>query len=85
MKIEDNFLEQEKFDKLQQLMMGSYLPWFYNDCIDSPDDVDKFQFTHSFYKRGAPQFSFKNEFIHILDNCVCHFSPSICSLSNGYA
>ena len=33
MKIEDNFLVQEEFDKLQALMMDSNLDWHYNDGI----------------------------------------------------
>jgi hypothetical protein len=47
MKIEDNFLKQEDFDKLQKfimkdirhqkgLMQASPFPWFYDDTIDYP-------------------------------------------------
>jgi len=50
MKIEDNFLKQEEFNKIQETMMGSYFSWFYNDYIDYEDQTDKFQFIHYFYK-----------------------------------
>ena len=53
-KIEDNFLAQEYFDFLQQTMMGPGFPWYYNDSIDSSDDVDKFQFVHGFYQGAVP-------------------------------
>ena len=36
MKIEDNFLDQEKFDELQTIMMGSNIDWHYSDGIDFP-------------------------------------------------
>ena len=53
-KIEDNFLGQGDFDILQQIMMGPGFHWYYNDSIDSYDDVDKFQFVHAFYLESAP-------------------------------
>ena len=54
MKIEDNFLDQKDFDKLQRIIMGEQFVWFYNDSIDYETDLDKFQFIHSFYKNFAP-------------------------------
>jgi len=53
-KIEDNFLAQTDFDKIQTMMMGHTFPWFLNLFIDSVTDVDKFQFIHVFYKDKAP-------------------------------
>jgi len=55
-KIKDNFLKQEEFDKIQKLMMApSILPWYYNDAIVYKDDIDKFQFIHVFYLDNTPQ------------------------------
>ena len=57
MKIEDNFLEQKEFDKLQVLMMGDNFAWYYKPTIDHQDDVNdvnKFQFVHMFYYNFAP-------------------------------
>ena len=53
MKIEDNFLDQEKFDELQILMMGDNFAWYFNKGIVYQTE-DKFQFTHTFYKNFAP-------------------------------
>jgi len=49
MKIEDNFLDQSEFDKIQKGMMGYNFPWFFYDFIDDEYDKDKFQFIHIFY------------------------------------
>ena len=53
MKIEDNYLDQEKFDELQTIIMGKRIDWYYNDGIDYKEN-DKFQFTHLFYHVRGP-------------------------------
>ena len=71
MKILDNFLDQEKFDELRTIMMGSNIDWHYSDGIDFgvkdsagkitwPNEVDrdKFQFAHMFYVNFAPNSPF---------------------------
>ena len=74
MKIEDNFLKQEDFDKIQQLMEEpSAFPWFYTDGIVSKDDVDKFQFVHVFYANFVPKSSFMKELNSIM-NIIQPFS-----------
>ena len=54
MKIIDNFLDQKNFDELQNAIMGENFAWFYNDVIDSNDDIDKYQFIHTFYTNYVP-------------------------------
>ena len=44
-KIEDNFLVQEDFDKIQKRMMGYSFPWFYND---GDKDMKYLHFQHTF-------------------------------------
>ena len=74
MKIEDNFLKQEEFDKIQKLMgEPSPLPWFYADRIVFEDDVDKFQFIHAFYDNHMPMSPFTNELDSII-NIIQPFS-----------
>ena len=55
MKIEDNFLAQNDFDRLQTHMMGSDFDWYYMDSIDYYDEKDKYQFFHSFYQMCTPE------------------------------
>jgi len=74
MKIEDNFLKQEDFDKIQKLMdEPSPFPWFYADRIVFEDDVDKFQFIHAFYDNHMPMSPFSNELDSII-NIIQPFS-----------
>ena len=73
MKIVDNFLKQEEFDKIQKLMgQPSPLPWFYADRIVFEDD-DKFQFIHAFYDNHMPMSPFSNELDSII-NIIQPFS-----------
>jgi len=68
MKIEDNFLNQEEFNKIQKLMMkDKSFPWYFVDHIVSKHDVDKFHFSHFFYIAGAAQSPFFNNICPILD------------------
>ena len=67
MKIEDNFLDQEKFDELQALMLSDDFAWYYNNVVDTIKDVDKFQFVHIFYKYNAPMSNFIDKLNPILE------------------
>ena len=53
--VKDNFLPQEQFAEIENLMMGSELPWYYNPTIDYYDnDIhNSFQFTHLFVNDGG--------------------------------
>jgi len=65
--IEDNFLDQNKFDKLQNTMMvQETFPWVFADGIDYIDDVNLFQFIHIFYEY-MPGSPFHDEMIPILE------------------
>jgi hypothetical protein len=50
----DNFLSEDDFKPLQDLLLGSGFSWFYNKEIlvdDNPSpSLCNFQFTHSFYR-----------------------------------
>ena len=45
--IVDNFLSDDDFSNLQDLMLGPHLPWFYNDSKLEDGDSEH-QFTHLF-------------------------------------
>ena len=47
--VTETFIHPDDFQKLQELMLGEDLPWYYMDNIDYLDDENKFQFTHLFY------------------------------------
>ena len=59
MKIEDDFLDQEEFDKLQTLMMGENFAWYYSQTVTPYEgDKDNYQFFHLFYFFNRPQSDF---------------------------
>ena len=76
-KIEDNFLDQEEFDKLQDVMLGQFtFPWYYNNFIDFEDVkdvIDNFMFTHMFYSNSIPtdnSIQFLSSIIKVLNPLV---------------
>ena len=68
-KIEDNFLEQEVFDGMRNIMTGKDFPWFFRERYYAMgksqnvpvDELDNFQFTHAFYDSHAPQSHYMNQ------------------------
>jgi hypothetical protein len=47
----DNYLSPRHFQTMTDVIFGEDIPWYYMDCIDYFDDVDKFQFTHAFFDK----------------------------------
>ena len=62
----DNFIDQQSFQNLKNLMLGDNFCWNYNQAIDYADDKDKFQFTHSFYKDSGPSSFFYDTITPVL-------------------
>ena len=67
MKIEDNFLDQEKFDELQIFMMGERLDWHYQKTIDIEEVVGRYQFIHMFYYTPTPRSGYFEKLNPILN------------------
>ncbi len=68
MKIEDNFLNQAEFDKLQTFMMTAEFPWFYNSfVVYEKVKNNQFQFTHGFYRMGATTSPFMERLVPTLE------------------
>jgi len=82
-KIVDDFLNKTDFEKLQDVLLGSHIPWFQNEYIvnhallnnaeksDLPSYYD-YQFTHSFYRN----YSMCSEFFQVLDPILIKLNPS---------
>ena len=46
----DNFLSPTEFKKIKEIMMGDYLPWYYNrGIINSKERPGRYQLTHVLY------------------------------------
>ena len=49
--VKDNFLPQQEFNKIKEIVMGDNFPWYYNDFISNPKDPSSYlYFTHTFYR-----------------------------------
>ena len=53
-KIQDNFLEQNYFNKLIKISGGEFCPYFIQNHVNSVDD-NHFQMTHTIYTDWAPR------------------------------
>ena len=71
MKIEDNFLEQENFNNLQNIIIDSKFPWIYNSVIEK-GDKDKFQFTCVFYEYGTGRPPLMEPILYIIQPAVIY-------------
>jgi hypothetical protein len=59
MQIIDNFLDQDYFNELKELMIVSRtFPWYYNNGVVRDNEYDNYQFTHVFYANAEPLSSF---------------------------
>jgi hypothetical protein len=49
-KLIPNFLKEDTFLELKNILMDNQFPWFYSDVSGGLDDYSNFVFQHSFYK-----------------------------------
>jgi hypothetical protein len=74
-KVIDNFLDEDEFNKLQGIMYNSDMfPWFYNTGVANPlanEELNDFQFVHTFFKPGAE----KSSLIPILGDLLKKIGP----------
>ena len=57
----DNYLPQEEFEKIRDVMMSQDFPWFYSAYVafkGKVDDDNSMCFTHSFYKNSLVNSNF---------------------------
>ena len=64
-----NFLKEEEFRKIKDIMLSPEFPWYYLDSVVNPGD-GYYQFIHHFYKDCAPTKS-----CHILNSLVNLIEP----------
>ena len=58
-KVVDNFLKPDSFEKLKQFIMGSFIPWYYQNAVSLPNSSDGYYLTHTFYNdREGMAFSY---------------------------
>ena len=68
--VKDNFLSDDDFSNLRDLMLGSDFPWFYNDRKVKEND-GQYQFTHTFYRN----FCWSSDWSTYLDPILKKLNP----------
>ena len=66
MEIIDNFLPEDQFKSLQNIILSTYFPWNYIDKESYTETKDSFLFFHNFY-RGVDSPS---EYFSIINPCL---------------
>ena len=70
-KIVDNFLEYDQFKIIQNILLSTYFPWFYNNYVIEPgynNCSEHYQFIHPFYRSGFVESNFYHDLSPIIDN-----------------
>lgn len=73
--VKDNFLKQEDFENIKNVMLGSDFPWYYNQYKVSLTEDPKpyvFQFTHTFYTDN----NFVSPYSYILEPLIKEINPA---------
>ena len=75
MVIVNNFLKKEDFKKLQDTVLGSWFPWYFNNGVTDIDEENSklydFQFTHTFYSEGKVT----SNWFHLLKETIEQLNP----------
>jgi len=51
----DNFLEEEDFKNIENIMLGADFPWYYNNYVTKEEDIHNlhdYQLTHTFFNNS---------------------------------
>ena len=74
MKIIKNFLDKDSFIKINELLLSSNFPWFYQSKVSSEKDTsDNFFFCHNLYKDSQRQsLFFDSVLLPILKKLNCN-------------
>ena len=83
MKVIENFLPDEIFDKIHNLMMSNKFDWHFSDGVATHDDNEDFYFTHNFYGDEKQQSSYFELIIHPIIGRV-NFNFMIRARANCY-
>ncbi len=60
-KVVDNFLSDNEFFKIQNIICGNSFPFYYNDQItDENDPIDYYYFIHLFFIDNSPNSNYFN-------------------------
>ena len=69
----DNFLEKDKFKKIQNFLLDEGFPWYVARILDkNAEHYENTQFVHTFYKNYIPQSHFLAELNDLLEKIAAN-------------
>jgi len=75
-KVIDNFLSDNEFSLVRDIMLGDSIEWGYTPFVteeyDDPKKLNDFQFTHLFYSNGSP----RSRWMEVIDPLLQKINPS---------
>jgi hypothetical protein len=69
-RIMDNFLEKQAFKNIQELIMSSNFPWFF-EKHQTRSEHDSYYFSHTFYKNNTINSNYFENITPILEKLDC--------------
>jgi hypothetical protein len=70
-RVVDNFLPEEDFNKIKEVLMDNQFPWFLGKGVGVIGETSDIYLTHTFYDDGAPN----SDFISLLNPILMRLSP----------
>ena len=67
MKIIKNFLPEEEFNKLKNIVTGSEFPYYFQNSVATFQDIKDFYFIHELYFKNVPQSHYFNLILPLLE------------------
>lgn len=63
MKIIENYLDQDSFNKIKSIILSPHFTWYYSPYISYPNDNAGFMFNHTFYNENGITSNYFNDII----------------------
>ena len=67
MQIIKNFLPEEEFNNLKNILTGGEFPYYFQDSVATFEDIKHFYFVHELYFKNVPQSRYFNLILPLLE------------------
>jgi hypothetical protein len=69
----DNFLEIDDFNRIKDILMGQYFPWYFNDFVLDEEDkkIKQYQLVHNFYNN----YTQTSNYLEVLEPIISKIKP----------
>ena len=88
MKVIDNFLDKESFEKIKNgIVNNSYFPWYFSEYTDylNEEGLEKSKYVHAFYHQNKPNSQHYDLLLPFLEKLKCNSLIRIKINSTSYS